>query len=92
MKFSKYSSDEGQEGSERPPISKLQWKETESSSCSSMQLKYPRSTRVKFRRGVSYEAGMLHDLEFSPRLNMKGLYFDGHEREDVVEYCKKCNK
>ena len=30
----------------------------------------------------------MHDLGFSPRLNKKGLYFDGHEREDVVEYRK----
>ena len=30
----------------------------------------------------------LHDLGFSPRLNKKGLYFDGHERDDVVEYRK----
>jgi len=30
----------------------------------------------------------LHDLGFSPKSNKKGLYFDGHEREDVVEYRK----
>ena len=30
----------------------------------------------------------LHDLGFSPRLNKKGLSFDGHEREDVEEYRK----
>ena len=28
----------------------------------------------------------LHDLGFSPTPYKKGLYFDGHEREDVVEY------
>ena len=28
----------------------------------------------------------LHDLGFSPTLYRKGLYFDGHERADVVEY------
>ena len=28
----------------------------------------------------------LHDLGFSPRQYIKGLYFDGHEREDVTEY------
>ena len=28
----------------------------------------------------------LHDLGFTPKQYKKGLYFDGHEREDVVEY------
>ena len=28
----------------------------------------------------------LHDLGFTPQLNKMGLYYDGHEREDVVEY------
>ena len=28
----------------------------------------------------------LHNLGFSPQPSKKGLYFDGHEREDVVEY------
>ena len=28
----------------------------------------------------------LHDLGFSPTLHKKGLYFDGHERQDVIEY------
>ena len=30
----------------------------------------------------------LHDLGFTPKQYKKGLYFDGHEREDVVEYCR----
>ena len=30
----------------------------------------------------------LHDLGFSPKLSKKGLYFDGHERGEVVEYRK----
>ena len=30
----------------------------------------------------------LHELGFSPKLYKKGMYFDGHKREDVVEYCK----
>ena len=28
----------------------------------------------------------LHDLGFSPTLHKKGLHFDGHERQDVIEY------
>ena len=30
----------------------------------------------------------LHNLGFSPKQYRKGLYFDGHEREDVTEYCR----
>lgn len=30
----------------------------------------------------------LHDLGFHPQSYKKGMYFDGHEREDVVEYRK----
>ena len=33
-------------------------------------------------------AKWLHNLGFSPRSYKKGLYFDGHEREDVIEYRK----
>ena len=33
-------------------------------------------------------AKWLHNLGFSPRAYKKGLYLDGHEREDVIEYRK----
>lgn len=31
----------------------------------------------------------LHYLGFAPKVYQQGLYFDGHERPDVVEYRKK---
>lgn len=31
----------------------------------------------------------MHELGFEVVLKKKGTYVDGHEREDVVEYCKK---
>ena len=33
-------------------------------------------------------AKWLHDLGFHPHSHRKGIYIDGHERDDVVEYRK----
>ena len=43
---------------------------------------FPQSITVRTARK------WLHKLGFSPKSSKKGLYFDGHERGDVVEYRK----
>ena len=47
---------------------------------------YPRCISVATARR------WLHHLGFSPRSHRKGVYIDGHEREDVVEHRKVCIK
>ena len=44
-----------------------------------------------FPRNISVETGRkwLHELGFFIVDRKKGIYYDGHEREDVVEYRKK---
>ena len=43
---------------------------------------YPRQITVPIARR------WLHHLGFTPRNHRKGVYIDGHEREDVVEHRK----
>ena len=46
-----------------------------------------------FPRKISIETARLwmHHLEFEVLSAKKGLYFDGHERPDVIEECKVLN-
>ena len=43
---------------------------------------FPRSITLRIARK------WLHNLGFSPKSSKKGLYFDGHEQDDEVEYHK----